>query len=28
MDEAEPARVGVFVDGPNVFREEFDVDLD
>ena len=25
MDE--PARVGVFVDGPNVFREEFDVDL-
>ena len=26
MDE--PARVGVFVDGPNVFREEFDVDLD
>ncbi len=21
-------RVGVFVDGPNVFREEFDVDLD
>jgi uncharacterized protein (TIGR00288 family) len=28
MDEADPARVGVFVDGPNVFREEFDVDLD
>ncbi|RNJ26819.1 NYN domain-containing protein [Halosegnis longus] len=26
MDEQ--ARVGVFVDGPNVFREEFDVDLD
>jgi uncharacterized protein (TIGR00288 family) len=22
-----PERVGVFVDGPNVFREEFDVDL-
>ena len=22
------ARVGLFVDGPNVFREEFDVDLD
>jgi uncharacterized protein (TIGR00288 family) len=22
------ARVGVYVDGPNVFREEFDVDLD
>lgn len=21
-------RVGIFVDGPNVFREEFDVDLD
>ncbi len=21
-------RVGVFIDGPNVFREEFDVDLD
>lgn len=25
---ADPPRVGVFVDGPNVFREEFDVDLD
>ncbi|MFB6119443.1 NYN domain-containing protein [Halosegnis sp.] len=25
MDEP---RVGLFVDGPNVFREEFDVDLD
>jgi uncharacterized protein (TIGR00288 family) len=25
--EGEP-RVGLFVDGPNVFREEFDVDLD
>jgi len=24
----DPTRVGVFVDGPNVFREEFDVDLD
>jgi uncharacterized protein (TIGR00288 family) len=23
-----PANVGIFVDGPNVFREEFDVDLD
>jgi len=23
-----PERVGLFVDGPNVFREEFDVDLD
>ena len=23
-----PERVGIFVDGPNVFREEFDVDLD
>jgi len=23
-----PARVGLFVDGPNVFRSEFDVDLD
>lgn len=23
-----PPRVGLFVDGPNVFREEFDVDLD
>ena len=21
-------RVGVFIDGPNVFRSEFDVDLD
>jgi uncharacterized protein (TIGR00288 family) len=32
MDESaqadQPPRVGVFVDGPNVFREEFDVDLD
>jgi uncharacterized protein (TIGR00288 family) len=31
MDESaqadQPPRVGVFVDGPNVFREEFDVDL-
>jgi len=27
MNES-PARVGLFVDGPNVFREEFDVDLD
>ncbi|MFC7175673.1 NYN domain-containing protein [Halosegnis marinus] len=27
-DERAPARVGLFVDGPNVFREEFDVDLD
>jgi uncharacterized protein (TIGR00288 family) len=26
-DDGEPA-VGLFVDGPNVFREEFDVDLD
>jgi len=26
--EESPARVGLFVDGPNVFREEFDVDLD
>ena len=25
--DSEP-RVGVYVDGPNVFREEFDVDLD
>jgi len=24
----EPTRVGLFVDGPNVLREEFDVDLD
>jgi len=23
-----PPRVGLFVDGPNVFRDEFDVDLD
>jgi len=23
-----PPRIGVFVDGPNVFRDEFDVDLD
>ena len=23
-----PTRVGLFVDGPNVFRSEFDVDLD
>jgi len=23
-----PERVGIFVDGPNVFRAEFDVDLD
>jgi uncharacterized protein (TIGR00288 family) len=27
-DGAAPARVGLFVDGPNVLREEFDVDLD
>jgi uncharacterized protein (TIGR00288 family) len=26
--EEQPPRVGVYVDGPNVFREEFDVDLD
>jgi uncharacterized protein (TIGR00288 family) len=26
--EESPPRVGLFVDGPNVFREEFDVDLD
>ncbi|PSP23713.1 NYN domain-containing protein [Halobacteriales archaeon QH_10_65_19] len=26
-DDGEPA-VGLFVDGPNVFREEFDIDLD
>ncbi len=25
---ARGSRVGIFVDGPNVFREEFDVDLD
>jgi len=24
----QPRRVGVFVDGPNTFRDEFDVDLD
>jgi uncharacterized protein (TIGR00288 family) len=30
LDRLRPrsTRVGVFVDGPNVFREEFDVDLD
>jgi uncharacterized protein (TIGR00288 family) len=29
LDVSEPGtRVGVFVDGPNVFRDEFDVDLD
>jgi uncharacterized protein (TIGR00288 family) len=27
-DGQEVARVGLFVDGPNVLREEFDVDLD
>jgi len=26
-DAAGPARVGLFVDGPNVLRDEFDVDL-
>lgn len=25
---SEPERVGLFVDGPNVLRDEFDVDLD
>ena len=25
---SDSARVGIFVDGPNVFRAEFDVDLD
>jgi len=30
LDRLRPrsTRVGIFVDGPNVFREEFDVDLD
>ncbi|UTF52334.1 NYN domain-containing protein [Natronosalvus rutilus] len=27
-DQSRPSGVGLFVDGPNVFREEFDVDLD
>lgn len=27
-DHADPPRVALFVDGPNVLREEFDVDLD
>ena len=27
-DPSAPDRVGLFVDGPNVLREEFDVDLD
>jgi uncharacterized protein (TIGR00288 family) len=27
-DQSAPDRVGLFVDGPNVLREEFDVDLD
>jgi uncharacterized protein (TIGR00288 family) len=27
-DASAPDRVGLFVDGPNVLREEFDVDLD
>jgi uncharacterized protein (TIGR00288 family) len=28
LDRRESRRVGLFVDGPNVFRPEFDVDLD
>lgn len=27
-DTDRPVRVGLYVDGPNVFRDEFDIDLD